>query len=114
MRLGVITDEVSQDFEEALKFAKEYGLECVELRSAWEKGPFDYEEEDILKIKQCTDFLFKANSLQKEKGQKREKSPLLPEFSNIDQSSIKEKHTPSSPMTRTPAEGVVEREPGLK
>ena len=55
MRLGVITDEVSQDFEEALKFAKEFGLECVELRSAWEKGPFDYDEADILKIKKLSD-----------------------------------------------------------
>lgn len=50
MRLGVITDEVSQDFETALKFAKEFDLDCVELRSAWEKGPFDYTKEDILKI----------------------------------------------------------------
>ena len=48
MRLGVITDEVSQDFEVALDFAKTYGLDCVELRSAYEKGPFDYTEEDIL------------------------------------------------------------------
>lgn len=55
MRLGVITDEVSQDFEEALKFAKEFGLECVELRSAWEKGPFDYNKDDILKIKELAD-----------------------------------------------------------
>lgn len=55
MRLGVITDEVSQDFEEALKFASEFGLECVELRSAWEKGPFDYEKEDIIKIKELAE-----------------------------------------------------------
>ena len=50
MKLGVITDEVTQDFREALEFAKEYGLDCVELRSAWEKGPFDYTDEDIEKI----------------------------------------------------------------
>lgn len=55
MRLGVITDEVSQDFEVALDFAKNYGLGCVELRSAYEKGPFDYTEEDILKIKAISD-----------------------------------------------------------
>lgn len=51
MRIGVITDEVSQDFAEALDFAKNFKLDCVELRSAWEKGPFDYREEDIRKIK---------------------------------------------------------------
>jgi sugar phosphate isomerase/epimerase len=51
MRLGVITDEVSQNFEDALAFARDYKLDCVELRSAWEKGPFDYEIDDIKKIK---------------------------------------------------------------
>ena len=55
MRLGVITDEVSQDFEVALDFAKTYGLDCVELRSAYEKGPFDYTEKDILHIKALSD-----------------------------------------------------------
>ncbi len=55
MRLGVITDEVSQDFNEALLFAKRFELECVELRSAWEKGPFDYEKEDIIKLKKLSD-----------------------------------------------------------
>lgn len=55
MRIGVITDEVSQDFKEAMEFAKEYKLDCVELRSAWEKGPFDYEKEDILKIKEISE-----------------------------------------------------------
>lgn len=50
-QLGVITDEVSQDFEIALQFAERHGLDCVELRSAWEKGPFEFTEDDILKIK---------------------------------------------------------------
>lgn len=49
-KLGIITDEVSQDFEEALKFSRENGLECVELRSAWEKNPFEYDENDFKKI----------------------------------------------------------------
>ena len=55
MKLGVITDEVTQDFKEALEFAREYGLDCVELRSVWEKGPFDYEMDDVLKIKALSD-----------------------------------------------------------
>ena len=49
-KLGVITDEVSQDFEQALQFAKRHNLDCVELRSAWEKGPFDYDDADIARI----------------------------------------------------------------
>lgn len=49
--LGIITDEVSQDFEAALRFAKKHGLGCVELRSAWEKGPFEFTPADIEKIR---------------------------------------------------------------
>ncbi|MBQ6999175.1 MAG: sugar phosphate isomerase/epimerase [Clostridia bacterium] len=55
MRLGVITDEVSQDFKEALDFAKKFELDCVELRSAWEKGPFDYNNDDIKRLKSLSD-----------------------------------------------------------
>ena len=54
-KLGVITDEVSQDFEQALRFAKRHNLDCVELRSAWEKGPFDFDDADIKKIKSLSD-----------------------------------------------------------
>ncbi|MBQ4517945.1 MAG: sugar phosphate isomerase/epimerase [Clostridia bacterium] len=49
-KLGIITDEVSQDFEEALQFAQKNKLDCVELRSAWEKNPFQYDEEDFQRI----------------------------------------------------------------
>lgn len=55
MRIGVITDEVTQDFKEALEFAREYKLDCVELRSAWERGPFDYTDADIEKIAALSD-----------------------------------------------------------
>lgn len=34
-KLGVISDEFSQDFEEALKIMKGYGLEWVEIRNVW-------------------------------------------------------------------------------
>jgi hypothetical protein len=36
-KLGVITDEVTQDFEKALLWAKGGGLGWVELRFAWNK-----------------------------------------------------------------------------
>ncbi len=49
-KLGIITDEVYQDFERALYFVREYGLECVELRSAWEKNPFQYSDDDFIEI----------------------------------------------------------------
>ena len=34
-KLGVISDEFSQDFEEALKTMKQFGLEWVEIRTVW-------------------------------------------------------------------------------
>ncbi len=34
-KLSVITDEVSQDFEKAVAFAEEFGLDGVEIRSVW-------------------------------------------------------------------------------
>jgi len=54
-QLGVITDEVSQDFEEALQFAVKHELDCVELRSAWEKGPFEFTDEEFQKIKNLSE-----------------------------------------------------------
>lgn len=40
MRLGVITDEVSQDIWEAAGFARHFGLDALELRSVNDRGPF--------------------------------------------------------------------------
>ena len=37
-KLGIITDELSQDLDEALAFSKKMGLECFELRSAWDRA----------------------------------------------------------------------------
>lgn len=39
-RLGVITDEISQDLDTALGLAKEFSLDGVEIRSVWDHGPF--------------------------------------------------------------------------
>ena len=44
-RLSIITDEVSQDLEVALKFAKSFNLDGVEIRSVWGKAPQDLLEE---------------------------------------------------------------------
>lgn len=48
---GVITDEISQQFEEAVELASRYDLDGVEIRSVWEKGPHELDKEDIKKIK---------------------------------------------------------------
>src|SRR5258708_39068769 len=36
-KLGIITDEVTPDLEEALLWTKSFGLEWVELRNVWGK-----------------------------------------------------------------------------
>ena len=54
-KLGIITDEMSQNLDEALAFSREMGLDCFELRSAWEKDPFEYNDEDFKEIKRLID-----------------------------------------------------------
>ena len=54
-KLGIITDEITQDLEKALQFASEQGLDCFELRSAWEKDPFEYTDDDFEEIKRLSD-----------------------------------------------------------
>ena len=41
IKLGVITDEVSQDLEEAIQFAQRFQLDGLEIRSVWDRGPFE-------------------------------------------------------------------------
>ena len=52
-RLGVFSDEVSQDLEVAVKMAEEYQLDALEIRSVWDKAPQDLNNlEDIARIKE--------------------------------------------------------------
>jgi sugar phosphate isomerase/epimerase len=49
-KLGVFTDEVSQDFEHAVAVAQEYKLQTVEIRSAWDKRVQELTDEDVDRI----------------------------------------------------------------
>ena len=49
--MAVFTDEVSQDLDVALKLAKEFDLDGVEIRSVWDKPPHELNETDIDQIK---------------------------------------------------------------
>ena len=49
-KLGIITDEVTQDIFEAAAFCKKHGLECMEVRSINGHSPFDYTDEDVEQI----------------------------------------------------------------
>src|SRR5215469_4459524 len=51
-KLGVITDEVTQDFEKALLWAKGYGLKWVELRFVWNKYVTEFAADDIARAKE--------------------------------------------------------------
>jgi len=49
--LGVITDEITQDFEKALVWAKGFGLQLVELRFVWNKYVTDFTADDVKRAK---------------------------------------------------------------
>ena len=51
-RLGVITDEISEDFDHALAVCKELGIRDIELRSIWGKSIVDHVEPELAKIEQ--------------------------------------------------------------
>jgi L-ribulose-5-phosphate 3-epimerase len=50
-KLGVITDEVTQDFESALVWAQGFGLQWVELRFLWNKYVMDLTPDQVGRAK---------------------------------------------------------------
>ncbi len=57
-KLGVISDEITQDFEKALAWIKGYGLEWVELRTIWGKYIPEFPPDDEKRVQ---DLLAKYN-----------------------------------------------------
>lgn len=51
-RLGVITDEISEDFEHALAVCTELGIRDIELRSIWGTSIVDHEPAEVERIRQ--------------------------------------------------------------
>jgi sugar phosphate isomerase/epimerase len=51
-QLGVITDEITQDFEKALLWVKGFGLRLVELRFVWDKYVTDFPADDVKRAKE--------------------------------------------------------------
>lgn len=45
--IAVITDEISQDLTIAATLGKEFGGAALEIRSVWEKGPHEFEADDL-------------------------------------------------------------------
>lgn len=52
-KIGIITDEVSQDIFEAAEFAKRHQLDTLEIRSVNDHSPYDLTEEDVAQIKKA-------------------------------------------------------------
>lgn len=50
MKLAVISDEVSQDFDRVIAFAQEFGLDGIEIRSVDDKPPHKQSDEDVDRI----------------------------------------------------------------
>lgn len=50
-RFGIITDEVSQDLLESIKLAKRFGLETLEIRSVYNQGIHQLNDEQLEQIK---------------------------------------------------------------
>lgn len=51
-KLGVITDEVTQDFEKSLVWAKGFGLSWVELRFVWNKYVTEFNPDEVKRAKE--------------------------------------------------------------
>lgn len=47
MKTAVITDEISQNLEQAAQVASNFGLDAIELRSVWDKQPHEMSEKEI-------------------------------------------------------------------
>ncbi len=52
--IAVITDEVSQDLDTVIAFARNYNLDGIEIRSIWGKPPQDLDDDEIVRIRDRT------------------------------------------------------------
>jgi sugar phosphate isomerase/epimerase len=48
---AVITDEISQDLAHAVAVAKSFGLDGIELRSAWDRNPHELTRDQVQQVK---------------------------------------------------------------
>ena len=55
MKLGVITDGISRDFEHALNVMAEYGLKYPELQFVWDREVGDHDVEQVARIEALLD-----------------------------------------------------------
>ncbi|MEM1644869.1 MAG: sugar phosphate isomerase/epimerase family protein [Ignisphaera sp.] len=51
MKLAIVSDEITQDFEHALKVIKELGVELVEIRTLWNKNIVELSDTELDNVK---------------------------------------------------------------
>lgn len=51
MRLAIVSDEIMQDFEHALKVIRELGVEYVEIRTLWNKNVVELSDTELDNVK---------------------------------------------------------------
>lgn len=56
MKLSIITDQISQDFETACRIISEEGMDRIEIHSLWGKTIEQLDEAEVTKIKNLTNF----------------------------------------------------------
>ena len=54
-KIGVVGDEVSQDFQTVVDFASEFNLGAIEIRSVWDKPPQALTTQDIDEMRRILD-----------------------------------------------------------
>lgn len=54
-KVGIIGDEVSQDFQIVVDMAVGFNLDSIEVRSVWDKAPQELTDRDVDKMKQILD-----------------------------------------------------------
>jgi sugar phosphate isomerase/epimerase len=54
-RRSVITDEVSQDLDRAIRLARAFGLEGLDIRTVWEKGVHQLDDDELDRLKRAAD-----------------------------------------------------------
>lgn len=51
-KLGIISDEITQDLEQALKFLDQYSLHYVELREMWQKNIMSLSKQELARARE--------------------------------------------------------------
>lgn len=52
MKTAIITDEVSQELDDVLRFARDFQLDGLEIRSLWNKPPHQLSDDEVALIKE--------------------------------------------------------------